>query len=260
MTVTATDLLIKSMGKEVHSGLKIEFIESSIHFSASGNITLTFTSLTDANSFGFLERIVKGRTHIFGLPLAADARPIGKVKVSFENPVSVTYYLDEDRLFETSEKMFAYLLPKFPLAFSNMSVNTNGLISFETPTTISRIVFDDNLTRVFGFDQSDFSLTGTGKYMPQLKNIPNQLYIYCSLVDPIQVDKVKVPLLKNITIDRNKTSGEMIYVEFNNLMYVPLLSSSMNNIEMNIRDDSGRLIDFSEDSKLTVTIHVRRRG
>ena len=41
-------------------------------------------------------------------------------------------------------------------------------------------------------------------------------------------------------------------------MYLPISSSCINNIEINIRDDAGRLINFASDTKTTLTLHFKK--
>ena len=56
----------------------------------------------------------------------------------------------------------------------------------------------------------------------------------------------------------NKTLDEVVNVTVDRPMYLPISSSSINNIEVNIRDDFGRPVNFLFGSKVILTIHLRK--
>ena len=41
-------------------------------------------------------------------------------------------------------------------------------------------------------------------------------------------------------------------------MYLPVASTRINNIEINIRDDSGKFINFEANTKSSLTVHLRK--
>ena len=48
--------------------------------------------------------------------------------------------------------------------------------------------------------------------------------------------------------------------EIKNRMYFSILNYDINNIEFEIRDDSGTLINFGATSRASITIHFKRHG
>ena len=52
--------------------------------------------------------------------------------------------------------------------------------------------------------------------------------------------------------------GEMVTARFDHVQYMPVLSREFEDVEIEIRDDTGRPVPF-ERGKVTVTLHLRRR-
>ena len=89
----------------------------------------------------------------------------------------------------------------------------------------------------------------------------NHLYIYTSICRPINVGGSMVPLLKSVWLDgekRDYSHGEIINVTLSNPMYIPLASTSINSIEVNIRNDYGKFIPFPEGAVTSLTLHFKR--
>ena len=112
----------------------------------------------------------------------------------------------------------------------------------------------------------DTSLTLIGKWKVALVEyaicIPSvhewqHMYVYSSVSEPILVGNVRVPLLRQIWID--ESNDKLILHEvLDHPMYLPVSSSSINNIEIQIRNDKGELINFPKDSKTSLTLHFEQ--
>lgn len=72
------------------------------------------------------------------------------------------------------------------------------------------------------------------------------------------VGDTHVPLLKSIWLENKYETNDLIYISMDNPMYLPVATSCINNIEINIRDDSGRLIKFAKDTVSSLTLHFRK--
>ena len=97
---------------------------------------------------------------------------------------------------------------------------------------------------------------------PFLRHGINTMYVYSSVCQPIRIGGACVPLLKSIWMDSSKSRshsfGKMCNLVVKNPMYLPLSSTSINTIEINIRSDSGHLIPFVAGSITSITLHFKR--
>ena len=85
------------------------------------------------------------------------------------------------------------------------------------------------------------------------------IYVYCDVCSNTYVGDTMVPLLRTISFNSQSSNyGEAIWVLYNNPIYVPLNKRFIDNITVELYDDSGHEIPFVED-KTCVTIHFRRR-
>jgi hypothetical protein len=83
------------------------------------------------------------------------------------------------------------------------------------------------------------------------------LYVYTDIVSHTLVGDTKVPLLR-VCVSEGKY-GEMVAAMFTNPHYVPLARNDVDNIEININSELGKLVPF-EFGKSVVTLHFRRKN
>lgn len=133
-------------------------------------------------------------------------------------------------------------------------------------TNIERVVFLNGLNfvlgiqnRIFDFQYQDRKVVA--EHMFQLNRAISHMYVYASICAPIQVGQSRVPLLKSIWMDNNNNflKDEVRYWSIRNPMYIPINTLSINNIEVNIRTDSGALIPFSDSATTSITLHFKKR-
>jgi hypothetical protein len=169
---------------------------------------------------------------------------------------------NEHLLFSTSELLCSYFLEHCSHIFEEFKVNQNGLIKFKFKPLIQEIEFSDNLKNLLGFSypviNNEYGRITEAYRKPQLQNTFNQMYIYSSLVEPIMVGGVQVPLLRSIWIESKYNFGDIVHENIDQLMYLPISSSSINKIEIEIRNDAGQLITFPYGSKTSLTLHFRK--
>ena len=144
----------------------------------------------------------------------------------------------------------------------------NELFKFQLVDNIKRVTFDSILVKTFGLDkqvfvQSNLNLPHDqvfeGVRYPKIILSPHQLFIYTNIIEPIIVGDVNVPLLKSVWLDKYE-DDQIVQILIKNPMYIPVALAYINNIEINIRDDSGKLIKFGNDSKTHLTLHFRKRN
>lgn len=81
------------------------------------------------------------------------------------------------------------------------------------------------------------------------------LYIYCSILEHIPVGDTKAPLLRIVNVSGK--SGDIVQVIYDRPLYVPLQQRNFDNVEIDVRSDTGESVPF-EYGKLVVTLHFRR--
>ena len=81
-----------------------------------------------------------------------------------------------------------------------------------------------------------------------------------SIIEPILVGDTYTPLLKSVWLEHAKYGyGDVVNITPKYPMYLPICSSSINNIEVNIRSDAGNIIDFGFGAKSVLTLHFRKK-
>jgi hypothetical protein len=84
----------------------------------------------------------------------------------------------------------------------------------------------------------------------------NSLYVYCPLVEQRMVGDTQVPLLRIVPLEGR--DAEMVTRVFDPVQYCPLVLRCFQNVEIDIRDDTGVKIPF-ERGRVVVTLHCRKR-
>ena len=137
-------------------------------------------------------------------------------------------------------------------------------ICFTVKTDIYKFKLWNNPNRVLGFVQDSFTCSSQKNFCavndPKLVYQISNMFVYASFLSPIRVGHMQVPLLKNIYIDTTKDfpKNELRNISMKHLMYLPLNVSTINSIEVNIRDDGGALAPCSEYAKTCLTLHFKR--
>jgi hypothetical protein len=90
-----------------------------------------------------------------------------------------------------------------------------------------------------------------------LNNRLTALYVYCDIVKPRPVGDSMANLLRCVPVTGEH--GKVVYRSFHNLQYVDLDRYHFNEIEIDIRDDTGRRVPF-EGGRLVVTLHFRKKS
>ena len=105
------------------------------------------------------------------------------------------------------------------------------------------------------FTSSARSMVVRGYSIVDLRRGFESLYVYSSIVESRIVGDKIAPLLRIMSITGRH--GEMVTARFDHVQYMPVLSREFEDVEIEIRDDTGRPVPF-ERGKVTVTLHLRR--
>ena len=188
------------------------------------------------------------------------------------------YVFKETYYWKEAEGLVKYISKKCKKIFQTFELLKphKKYIHFKTQPFILEIEFLNGLNIVLGFSKNIFkqpmykmkhthysfsSLDKVAEFLPQMKRGMANMYIYASNCKPIHVGHTLAPLLKNVHIDMSvdlEVSHSRNYVVYNP-MYIPLSTNSFSNIEVNIRNDAGQLINFPEGSITLLTLHFSKR-
>jgi len=147
--------------------------------------------------------------------------------------------------------------------FDQFKINANGKVELILDPNITSINFDKNLSRYFGFEQLKLINSKGKKHTSSNKLLLakpfHQVFIYSNIVEPVHVGGVRVPLLRLVWVENKYDEGALIHENIDGPMYLPVCGNSINNIEVELRDYSGRLINFTKGSITTLTLHFRKK-
>ena len=178
------------------------------------------------------------------------------------------YYFPEAVRLNTPLKFISYLNEKLGNIFAKIEI-VGSLMKFTVKPHIARIKFLNGFNIIAGIAKQEHKAVGgkdliiKGEYKPLLEGGIKNMFIYSSVVAPIQVGDVRAPLLKNISLPSDGINKELAgykHLTIINPMYVPVAHSTINSIEVNIRSDSGELIPFISGSITTLVLHFKKYG
>ena len=96
-----------------------------------------------------------------------------------------------------------------------------------------------------------------GYHPVQLIGSHHSLYFYSNIVLPTFVGDTKAQLLKIVDVLDDKQFGQVCTINYQNPQYLPVLGSEIDNIEIEIRDDTGKLIPFMF-GRVRIDLHLRK--
>ena len=235
-------------------------------------VELVFQSLEEAKLFGFnnqsgnyFQDRIESDNHIEESNIIVNQMYRFDLKIYQLEDIKVHEINLPEKEFDSIESMVKYLNPITSDIFKVFKLTKNATIKFEANENIIYVKFPLNFVNLLSLKEDYFITIFQKTYESNKKAVAhinriNQIYIYSSIIEPILVGSVKVPLLKAIAMNKKFKDGEMFTKTIFNPMYIPISSSNINNIEINIRDDFGRPLNFSNESKSSVTLHLRRKS
>ena len=224
---------------------------------------IIFDSLEDANKVGF------NSTDIYGfVGLTADYHHSLKKGEKIEFELRYTKYGGDWK--EKKE----YILTYVDRYFANASIlakwlNTHGLpFKFKSKNRklliteadhVQKLLFSLPLQYILGFQSNTLPYNNlTAEFEPQIDRAYNQLFIYSNIANYTQVGESLVPLLRHIGIKKDLTYGKQFVFNPKNPMYIDVNHSTITQIEINIRDNGGKLIPFTESAVTTITLNFKQ--
>ena len=83
------------------------------------------------------------------------------------------------------------------------------------------------------------------------------IYVYCDIVEPQIVGDTNAKLIRSVPVEGKM--GDVITKTLTNIQYVPVQTKSFEDIEIILRDDTGKPVPF-ERGNVLVTLHFRQKS
>ena len=120
------------------------------------------------------------------------------------------------------------------------------------------VILSETMRDILGFDRRQyFQETIVASKRPAYNRSIHHLYLYSNLGDFVHVGNAYVQLLRTFARE-NQINGDNVEKPFIHPMYIPVIKNNLDNIEIKICDDNGKVIPFADDCKTIVTLHFRR--
>jgi len=252
---------------------KVRIDEKTIYFFNNSKVCqesmLTFDTLENAQKFKLNNKVTEFSGQLFSIELPSFKNNVSveKIRVTFTiiNLSNHSFRFENDLYIKDIDELNEYVNKNCKDIFSKFTLTANQLLYFELDTNTRSVTFDPILVKSFGLGRSQYIRADIKSPIEIYKGIKNskiiksydQMFIYCSIVDPIIVGDVTVPLLKAVWIEEEE-NDKVVQIIIDHPMYLPISATRINNIEINIRDDSGKFIEFPKNTKTHLTLHFRK--
>ena len=121
----------------------------------------------------------------------------------------------------------------------------------------SQVILSPLLQNILGFKKAIFPAgQHMAEFVADVARSLNSLYVYCPLIEPRMVGNAQVPLLRIVPVEGR--DGEMVTRVFDPIQYCTLVQRRFQDIEIDIRDDTGNIVPF-ERGRVVVTVHCRKK-
>jgi len=169
------------------------------------------------------------------------------------------------------ENKLGLMLDSVPLflRFEYDQIHNRTLLHVLEDAIVEKVRLCPILAYMLGFGRSNITIKDKGweiltngqitrkaDYPPDMKAGLYAIYVYCNIVERQIVGDVLVPLLAKIPVSGEHDS--IVHQVFNPPLYVPIVRNSIDTIEISIKDDTNRGIQF-QYGKVILTLHFRRR-
>lgn len=155
----------------------------------------------------------------------------------------------------------------FKIIRSLMQIQTSRLVEFTFNDECGRVEFkvaDGHVLKMnramqdlMGFDDLLYR-SGRSHRAERDHSIPvdiQTMYVYCDVLQSVLVGDTKAPLLRIVNVEEKTVRN--FHRVMNPIFYVPLQKRQFDTIEINVMDDTGRAVSFT-DGKTIVVLEFRR--
>ena len=92
--------------------------------------------------------------------------------------------------------------------------------------------------------------------IPQLQII-NSIYVYSDLIKPVIVGNNRAQLMRHVEVPKGIDFKDNFFINFRDRFYHPLNHCEFDTINITLKDDKGKIIDFKEGCA-TITLHFKK--
>ena len=179
-----------------------------------------------------------------------------KITISPGHYSSVT-----DILTELDKNDYTKKIEQIDYQFNTLSRRTHITLPKQTKLDMN----GSDIGRCLGFDENSMlDNTQSGKeksvvsyYIASTENIYKSVYVYTDIIENQFVGNVRVPLLRVVPV--TSQYGDVCCIKYDKPYFIPLNRSTVQTIEVNLKDDTGNLISF-EAGKSIITLQFRRKA
>ena len=122
---------------------------------------------------------------------------------------------------------------------------------------IVKIILSEQLKFMLGFKNTILENNDVAEYPPTLNAGLTCLYIYTDIIEPQIIGNVNAQLLRIVHISGGK-HGDSVEKLFNDPHYVPIVKKEFDRISINVKDDTGQLVEFVSGN-IVVNLHFRKK-
>ena len=191
---------------------------------------------------------------------------------TLQNHENHIYYSKDGLIFQTAIVDYGYfgtmadLVKSVNAALKRNTGNDNIRLTYNARTekvtvhvkNSHQLVLMGRLSIILGFGGEEIKITKTttSPYVADL-NGTAMIYFYCDIVQPQVVGDTNAKLIKSVPVQGKM--GEVVAKTFTNIQYVTVQTKSFEDIEIILRDDTGRPVPF-ERGKVLVTLHFKQQS
>ena len=181
--------------------------------------------------------------------LRAKICPIKVVRSSLKIPEG--NYASIEKLIENIKAKDDFLKP-IQFKFNDL----NQKVKVELSDNVKLEFNDSDIARCFGFNENEkLERTSTSTTISSV-NMYHSIYVYTDIIENQYTGDYKVPLLRVIPV--TSQYGEMFHIKYDKPHFFNLNRSRISTIEIDLRDDEGKLISF-EGGRSIITLVFRRK-
>ena len=141
----------------------------------------------------------------------------------------------------------------------SFTCDEQNIVTMKIRNKFVTVKFDNDLRDILAFDKNEYNGLGTytASNIFSLSRRIHYLYVYSNINQLIRIGDTQAPLLAILPFDDSKC---VPHVErtFKYPMYISLMRNRIAQIDIEIRDDTGQLVPFTEDALTTLRIHFRQ--
>jgi hypothetical protein len=264
-------LKIENSGlKAIENGyLRITSLDQKLHIQSKHiPFTFEFDDIKTANEWGSESSIINvGIEKWITLPNKISSVKSTNITVFFP-VIKATIKINELPIFTRKSSFVSYFQKHCNIILKSFKIDQNGYVNFSIHDDMEVVYIDDVLLPYFGFSQNVVRFFPNSNYIgtsnPILEKENKEYLIFSSILKPIFVSDQYVPLLRRILInnqidDDDDDDESVVTYRFSNPMYMEVVTSTIEKIDIDIKDANGDFISFHPDTKCITTLHFEKR-